>query len=93
MPEPLLRLDDLSIAFDGINVVDKLSLTVGRGETLALVGESGSGKSVSALGAMNLLPSNARVTGERRLGDTDLATLSARGWRGLRGGQVGFIFQ
>lgn len=93
MPEPLLCLDDLSIAFDGITVVDKLSLTVGRGETLALVGESGSGKSVSALGAMNLLPSNARVTGERRLGDTDLTTLPARSWRGLRGGQVGFIFQ
>jgi len=93
MPEPLLRLDDLTIAFDDVTVVDRLSLTVQRGETLALVGESGSGKSVSALGAMSLLPPNARIEGGRRLGDTDLATLSGRGWRGLRGSRVGFIFQ
>ncbi|MDT8878247.1 dipeptide ABC transporter ATP-binding protein [Halomonas saccharevitans] len=93
MPEPLLRLDDLTIAFDDVTVVDRLTLTVQRGETLALVGESGSGKSVSALGAMGLLPSNARIEGGRRLGDTDLATLSGRGWRGLRGSRVGFIFQ
>ncbi|MDR5902042.1 ABC transporter ATP-binding protein [Halomonas icarae] len=92
MPD-LLRLEDLSIAFDGVNVVDRLTLSVGRGETLALVGESGSGKSVSALGTMGLLPGNASVTGARWLGDTDLARLRARDWQGLRGGRVGFIFQ
>ena len=85
---PLFQLHDLTIAFDGASVVDRLSLTVKRGETLALVGESGSGKSVSALGAMNLLPPNARIEGGRRLGDTDLATLSDNEeWqRKLRGG-------
>ncbi len=93
MSDPLLQLHDLTIAFDQVTVVERLSLTVNRGETLALVGESGSGKSVSALGAMNLLPPNARVEGERRLGDTDLTTLSARGWRGMRGARVGFVFQ
>ncbi|QFU01582.1 Glutathione import ATP-binding protein GsiA [Halomonas sp. THAF5a] len=93
MPEPLLRLDDLTIAFDDATVVDRLSLTVARGETLALVGESGSGKSVSALGAMGLLPANARIEGGRRLGETDLARLSPRGWRGLLGSRVGFVFQ
>ncbi|MDN3520801.1 ABC transporter ATP-binding protein [Halomonas ramblicola] len=92
MPD-LLRLENLSIAFDGVNVVDRLSLSVGRGETLALVGESGSGKSVSALGAMNLLPANARVEGGRHLGDTDLDRLRSRDWQGLRGGRVGFVFQ
>ncbi|SDJ80222.1 ABC transporter ATP-binding protein [Billgrantia gudaonensis] len=95
MPDasPLLRFDSLSVAFDGVTVLDRLSLTVHRGETLALVGESGSGKSVSALGAMELLPGNAQVTGGRWLGDTDLARLRPRDWQGLRGGQVGFVFQ
>ncbi|MGM0914146.1 MAG: ABC transporter ATP-binding protein [Pseudomonadota bacterium] len=92
MPD-LLRLEEFSIAFDGVTVVDRLSLSVGRGETLALVGESGSGKSVSALGAMNLLPGNASVSGGRWLGDTDLARLRHRDWQGLRGGRVGFVFQ
>ncbi len=89
----LLRLDDLTIAFDGVTVVDRLSLRICRGETLALVGESGSGKSVSALGAMNLLPDNARIEGGRWLGDTDLTRLRKRDWQGLRGGRVGFVFQ
>jgi microcin C transport system ATP-binding protein len=90
---PLLRLDKLSVAFDGKPVVNELSLEVRRGETLALVGESGSGKSVSALGAMNLLPDNAQVTGTRWLDDTDLSSLKMRDWQALRGGRVGFIFQ
>ncbi|MBB3332382.1 microcin C transport system ATP-binding protein [Halomonas campaniensis] len=97
MPETsaadLLRLDDLTVAFDEVTVVDRLSLRIRRGETLALVGESGSGKSVSALGAMGLLPDNARVEGGRWLGDTDLARLRGRDWQGLRGGRVGFVFQ
>ena len=90
---PLLRLDKLSISFGGTPVVNELTLEVRRGETLALVGESGSGKSVSALGAMNLLPSNAQVNGGRWFGDTELGTLRKRDWLGLRGGRVGFIFQ
>ncbi|NIC03909.1 ABC transporter ATP-binding protein [Billgrantia bachuensis] len=91
--QPLLRLDKLSIAFDGKPVLRELTLEVRRGETLALVGESGSGKSVSALGTMNLLPDNAQVTGGRWLGDTDLTTLKKREWQALRGGRVGFVFQ
>ncbi|PXX95303.1 ABC transporter ATP-binding protein [Halomonas sp. LBP4] len=93
MPDTLLRLDELSIAFDDAMVVDRLSLEVRRGETLALVGESGSGKSVSALGAMNLLPANARVEGGRWLGTTDLTRLKRRDWQSLRGARVGFVFQ
>ncbi len=89
----LFRLDDLSIAFGNSTVVDGLTLEIKRGETLALVGESGSGKSVSALGAMNLLPANARIEGGRFLGNTDLDRLKERDWRGLRGGRVGFVFQ
>ncbi|QEA40040.1 ABC transporter ATP-binding protein [Pistricoccus aurantiacus] len=89
----VLRLEQLSVAFDGKPVVENLDLAVRPGETLALVGESGSGKSVTALGAMNLLPRNARVSGRRYLEDTDLAALRPRDWQGLLGSQVGFIFQ
>ncbi|RAW07862.1 microcin ABC transporter ATP-binding protein [Halomonas elongata] len=94
MPDqPLFQLDALTIAFDGMPVVDALSLEVNHGETLALVGESGSGKSVSALGALGLLPANASLTGGRRLDGLDLSDLSPRDWRRIRGSQVGFIFQ
>ena len=91
--KPLLRLSEFSVSFDGNVVVDSLSLTVNAGETLAIVGESGSGKSVSALGAINLLPDNASVSGQRWLEETDLNQLGKRDWNGIRGNQVGFIFQ
>ncbi|WP_069383731.1 ABC transporter ATP-binding protein [Halomonas caseinilytica] len=94
MPDqPLFQLEDLTIAFDGTPVVESLSLEVQRGETLALVGESGSGKSVSALGALGLLPSSASLSGGRRLEGLDLASLSHREWQAVRGGRVGFVFQ
>ncbi|HBN60747.1 MAG TPA: microcin ABC transporter ATP-binding protein, partial [Halomonas sp.] len=91
--KPLLQLNELTVAFDGKVVVEALSLTVNAGETLAIVGESGSGKSVSALGAIDLLPSNAEVRGERWLEGADLNKLSKRDWNGIRGNRVGFIFQ
>ncbi|MFP3342884.1 dipeptide ABC transporter ATP-binding protein [Halomonas sp. SIMBA_159] len=91
--KPLLQLNELTVAFDGKVVVDALSLAVHAGETLAIVGESGSGKSVSALGAIDLLPSNADVRGERWLEGADLNQLSKRDWNGIRGNRVGFIFQ
>lgn len=93
MPNPLLRIEHLDVAFDNTPVVHSLSLTLHAGETLAIVGESGSGKSVSALGMVNLLPSNASVQGERWLGDTNLATLTETEWNSVRGNRVGFIFQ
>ena len=93
MSNPLLRVENLDISFDGSQVVHSLSLTINAGETLAIVGESGSGKSVSALGMINLLPNNASIQGERWLGDTNLAGLTDAQWNGVRGNRVGFIFQ
>lgn len=61
MTQPLLSIDNLSIAFskqgETRTVVSDLSLQIKPGETTALVGESGSGKSVSALSVLRLLPS------------------------------------
>ncbi|WP_129139904.1 ABC transporter ATP-binding protein [Modicisalibacter coralii] len=91
--ETILELQDLTIAFGGEPVVERLSLRVDAGETLALVGESGSGKSVSALGAMGLLPADTRIGGTRHMAGHDLGALNAREWQRLRGNQVGFIFQ
>ncbi|MDN6297832.1 MAG: dipeptide ABC transporter ATP-binding protein [Halomonas sp.] len=90
---PLLSVEDLTIAFDGTNVVEALSFHIKAGETLALVGESGSGKSVTALGILDLLPPNAGISGTRRLEGRELATLDRRQWNAVRGHQVGFVFQ
>ena len=63
MTAPLLDIRDLSIAFvqggRETLAVDRVSLSVDKGQTLALVGESGSGKSVMALSVPRLLPASA----------------------------------
>jgi branched-chain amino acid transport system ATP-binding protein len=40
----LLELDDIHLRFSGIVAVDRVSLALGEGETLAVVGPNGSGK-------------------------------------------------
>jgi ribose transport system ATP-binding protein len=44
-PEPLVELRDLCKSFGDTHAVDRVSLTVERGEILALLGENGAGKS------------------------------------------------
>lgn len=60
MSQPLLSIDRLHVAFGHgagrMDAVRGVSLTIDKGQTVALVGESGSGKSVTALSIMQLLP-------------------------------------
>jgi len=60
----ILRVEDLSVAFGGREVVHGISFAVAAGQTLGLVGESGSGKSATALAMMRLLPAEAGVSGK-----------------------------
>ena len=45
MADPLLRLIDISKSYPGVRALSRVSLTVNRGEVLALIGENGAGKS------------------------------------------------
>ncbi|TWT40569.1 Oligopeptide transport ATP-binding protein OppD [Phycisphaerae bacterium RAS1] len=90
----LLEIQDLCIAFGGDIVVDKLSLALQPGRTLALVGESGCGKSVTALALLGLLrPPGRVIAGHIRFNGIDLLAGGAAAWRGIRGQQIAMIFQ
>ena len=95
MSEMLLDVKDLSVAFGGATVVDRVSFSLKRGETLALVGESGSGKSVSALSILKLLPypPASHPTGQIVFQGQDLLIASERDLRGVRGRAISMIFQ
>ena len=58
----MIRIENLSVAFDDLEVVRKVSLKIRDGEILGVVGESGSGKSVTALTLMGLISEDARIT-------------------------------
>ncbi|WP_157217400.1 dipeptide ABC transporter ATP-binding protein [Flavisphingomonas formosensis] len=88
-----LAIRDLTVSYAGRAAVRGLSLSVGRGEIVALVGESGSGKSTAAFAAMGLLPSAAVVGGEIRIDDRAMADLTAPEQDRLRGGTLSMVFQ
>jgi peptide/nickel transport system ATP-binding protein len=93
---PLLRIEGLSVGFPetGHSIIEDLSLSIGRGEVVALVGESGSGKSMTALSLMRLLPAGAEITGgTMTFGEDDLVRVSERRMRQIRGGKLAMLFQ
>ena len=99
---PLLEIENLSVDFrsggQDIPAVSNISLTVNRGELLALVGESGSGKSVTALSVLQLLPiPPARIRSGKIIfhGQQNINLLSAaeKALEQIRGNKIAMIFQ
>ncbi|MGK9175069.1 ABC transporter ATP-binding protein [Yokenella regensburgei] len=93
MTETRVQVSGLNIDYPGARVVKNLSLTLGN-ERLALVGESGSGKSMTARALMGLVRQPGKVSAtELNVLGKDLRTLSAKGWRSLRGNGVAMVLQ
>lgn len=97
--EPLLDVSDLSVSFGHgqaeVKAVKNLSLTINRGETVALVGESGSGKSVTALSVMQLLPYPYahHPNGSILYRGEELVGAGPSVLRAVRGNEISMIFQ
>src|SRR5437667_3672415 len=96
----LLQVTNLEthyVSFGGARVVkavDDISFTVSEGETLGIVGESGCGKTTTCLSIVGLLPPAARIVGGRiEFAGKDLAQLSQREMRHIRGAQIAMILQ
>jgi glutathione transport system ATP-binding protein len=103
-PQRVVDIDRLTVSFrrgdSTFNAVRDLSLSVDRGETLAIVGESGSGKSVTSLALMRLVEhgggriANGSIAFRRRNGSVlDLARASQATMRSVRGADIAMIFQ
>ncbi|MDZ4796376.1 MAG: ABC transporter ATP-binding protein [Bacteroidota bacterium] len=102
--QPLLSINNLSLDFIAesgtITALKNITLTVSKGEVLALVGESGSGKSVTSLSILQLLPSPpAKFTtgtilfSENGSDSTDLLKRSRHEMQEIRGNKIAMIFQ
>jgi peptide/nickel transport system ATP-binding protein len=98
MSEPLLIVDNLTIAFRTRRgtalAIDNVSLEIRPGEVLAVVGESGAGKSVTGTTIIGLLePSAEIISGRINLAGRDIHALPPRDMERIRGRDVGAIFQ
>ncbi|MEV4239375.1 MULTISPECIES: ABC transporter ATP-binding protein [unclassified Nocardia] len=94
----LLRIDGLHVRYASdsgdVAALSGVSLTVVRGEVVALVGESGSGKSTLAQSVIGLLGPNAEITGGTITFDGETVdTGSERALRRIRGARIGFVPQ
>lgn len=95
--DSVVEIEDLSVDFEvdkqWVPAVKGVSLTVAKGEVLAIVGESGSGKSTTAMAIPALLPSTARVAGSIKLNGAELLGATNDELREVRGKDVAVIFQ
>jgi len=99
MNKQVLAINDLSIGFGREGQIEEVthnvSLSIQKGETLALVGESGSGKSVTANAILKLLERGSAhyLNGSIDFSGINTLVCSERELRGIRGGRIGMIFQ
>lgn len=103
MNELLLEVKNLKTYFhtdnEPIKAVNDISLTIRRGETVAIVGESGSGKSVTSLSLMRLIQhpgfidSGEIIFHSPKLGKIDIRALSRQEMQLIRGNEIAMIFQ
>ena len=99
MSENLIEVKKLVTQFSGKNgtvtAVDGVSFHVKRGETLGIVGESGCGKSVTSMSILRLIPKQTGkiASGEILFEGRDLAKLSEKEMRQIRGNEIAMIFQ
>ena len=94
----LLEISNLDVRFATprgvLTAVHDLSFSIAAGETLAIVGESGCGKSVTSMSVLRLVPEPpGRVRGAVRFDNREVLALTEREMRGLRGKDIGMIFQ
>lgn len=99
MSTPLLSINNLQVAFghgtsQSIAVKD-VTLSIDKGQSVALVGESGSGKSVTALSIMQLLPYPFahHPSGSIQYNGQELIGAGPSVLRSVRGNNVSMIFQ
>ncbi len=94
MEEPLIELKDIykiyHMGSEEVRASDGVSLTICRGEFVAIVGKSGSGKStlMNIIGALDV-----PTSGEYYLGGEDVSHMSDNQLAEIRNKMIGFIFQ
>ncbi len=99
MSDTILKVENLVIHYESdvevVEAVNNISFEIKKGEVLGLVGETGAGKTTTALGILGLLPDKVGhiIQGKIEFEGQDLAQLSQKEMRKIRGKKISMIFQ
>jgi len=96
--KPHIEVKDLQVSIQSqgqtIQAVRNVSFNLYEGERLGIVGESGCGKTILMKALLQLLPSTATIdSGEIWYQGNNLVTLTEKELQGIRGKEIGMIFQ
>ena len=93
MSRPVIALSRVTKVYPGsppVTSLDRIDLTIGRGELVAVLGPSGSGKST----LLHLMATLDRPTsGSVHVDGTDVTSLPDRAVAGIRAHRLGIVFQ
>ena len=89
MDGPFIAFNHVNIAFDGRAILEDVSFTVERGQTLCILGRSGVGKSVTLRILMGFLKPDS---GSVRVENEEITELDEEGMRAIRK-RVTMVFQ
>ena len=89
----MISIENLSLDIHATPILRDVGFAIEAGQVFGLVGESGSGKSMTALALMKLMPDGARRQGRAMMEGRDLFALDERAMCGVRGNEIGMIFQ
>jgi phospholipid/cholesterol/gamma-HCH transport system ATP-binding protein len=88
-PEPVIAFRNVSISFDGRAVLEDVTFSIDRGQTLCILGRSGVGKSVSLRMLMGFLKPDS---GSIRVNGQEITDLGEDGMQQIRK-RVTMVFQ
>ena len=95
--KPIIDISDLTVSFLSSNIIlkpiEKISLSIYHGETIAIIGESGSGKSVLGLSIIRLFPEKSIISGSIIFNGKNLLSISEKEIESIRGGIISWIPQ
>ena len=90
----LLKIDDITVAYDKHKVLENFSLDIGEGEIVCLVGESGSGKTTVIRSVLGLLPTSGHIiSGDIIYNGQSLLSMNQKEFMSVQGTQMSMIFQ
>ena len=90
----LLKIDDITVAYDKHKVLENFSLDIDEGEIVCLVGESGSGKTTVIRSVLGLLPTSGHIiAGDIIFNGQSLLNMNQKEFMSVQGTQMSMIFQ